>query len=441
MPTVIDSLLLELGLDNKQFKEGFKEADKVQDNFEAKTKDHHKKSSSEETKLAHEKEKRHKEDEKRHRETIENFKEMREGLLKFFLIFTAGKELKDFIAETITSSLEIGHLSENAQTGIDTVAGLGVVMRELGGSAEDANDAIMKASRAVAHMNSGIEDKSVSGLLLAASRANVEVDLNKARSSTLEFMKAQASVVQGLWKTNKQTALSVAQESMQLNEKQFEAFKEGPEDLMKKIATGAKLSGRNEADVKAAERLQKLWVDITEKLSSVGRGVILPILDSIAGWLSNKENLKSISDGFNELSKIMREVNFKALGEGLALVMKGLAMSIEGISKLLGLLGLGEEKNATDGNAADKKSDATTALQYGVSNTLKSAPQWTLPILKAVVKPELLQNKQNSSTVHVGEVNFGSNPNKSQQEQFHDFRETLRDWVGSNTSQAMNGQN
>src|ERR1035437_7147450 len=110
MPTVIDSLSVELGLDNTKFKKGIKDSDKLQDDFNKKTFSLNKKQPETERKAEQVKEKHHKEEKCRNKESLEGLNSLRNAALTFLAVFTAGKGIVQFVSGTITADAAINRL-------------------------------------------------------------------------------------------------------------------------------------------------------------------------------------------------------------------------------------------------------------------------------------------------------------------------------------------
>ena len=319
MSTVIDSLLMELGLDNKKFKAGMKESEKVQDAFQHKVAEHSKESEKQSNKEEIERKRRHNEQVKQHKETLENYKKMREDLIKFFLIFTAGKEIGEFISETVRSGMEMGQLAEKTDVAVESIAGLQVAFKEIGGGADEANNAIAKVAAANADFKEGRNNAMNTELYTAAS--GTHVDLSGAHQDPLAMMRAQADIIKEVYNSkapNMGHAVAAQRaERMGVTGHLFDLMKDGADEFMKRIAHGAAMSGMNKHKTEQTAEFNRVWVDLLEKLQSVGRDVLIPVLTELTKWLGSKENIQKFNDALTGVVNFLKNVDWKAVGEDL----------------------------------------------------------------------------------------------------------------------------
>jgi hypothetical protein len=121
--TIIDRLVVMLGLDPKPFVEGSK---KVGDSLK-KTKDQAVDTG--------------KEMDLRTRRSIDAYAKFRGEVIALFAAFTAGVGLKQFVGDTIKSEASLGRLSRSLGQSVETLSAWQGLMRRNGGTAEDATAA------------------------------------------------------------------------------------------------------------------------------------------------------------------------------------------------------------------------------------------------------------------------------------------------------------
>lgn len=397
MATVIDSLVMTLGLDNKPFKKYMKESAKIQDDFEKKSDDHQKKQEASDKKVEREKERRHHEEVKQHKETLENFKKMREQLITFLLVFTAGKEIGEFISETIRSSVEIGHLSENVDMAVESVAGWQYAMKSIGGTAEGASGSISKAAEAVASFHAGMQNNQVSGLFSAAGGTGV--NLKGAFRDTQSLLLAQADVVHALFVRNPKDAMLKARQMMGIDPETFNLLKEGREEVEKKVRQGASISGINKAQTEEAAEAMRNWTELMTHLASVGRSILFPILKELGHWMStHREEISKMIESVKEaVAKFTPEA-----AERIAAAFTTIVESLKAAIQLMKDLHAISEKLGLTGDQASKPQGV---MEKSVSNafTLLKIPQMLL-----MGGIEKYGNRESSGATTIGNVNIYS---------------------------------
>lgn len=325
--------MVTLGINTKELQKGSKEANKLTEEMSKKSKAATKEEEQAEKKRAHEEEKRRKEEEKHQKEIAEQIKKTREHIEKFLMIFTGGEELIEFLHNTITGAMEVGFLSQNVDMAVSSIAGFQVAMKDMGGSAEDANTAVQKASNAVAAFKAGVRDESLRGLLIASGGTGV--DLTHATRSTIDFLRAQAAVIHALYEKNPQIAYLRAKTMMGISDQLFNMMKHGPEEMDKLIEEGAKVSALTKGRADAAFRIHKQWVETIGTLESIGRNVLLPILEAISQWFAKHEkDVRKFGEIAVEWVKKMTPKAIEKFGEAMTTVYKVLKMVFDIMVKM-----------------------------------------------------------------------------------------------------------
>lgn len=124
MPQVLDSLVLELGLDSSKFKSGESEI------------------SRELAKMREDGERVGKDVESRGRKTADVILDIKREALGLLAIFVGGMALKDFVGFVTTTEAATGRLAKTMDMSARTVFAWGGALEQVGGSAGDANSAL-----------------------------------------------------------------------------------------------------------------------------------------------------------------------------------------------------------------------------------------------------------------------------------------------------------
>ena len=162
MPTIIDSLLVTLGLDSAKFDEGTKKAGKSTDELKAKSK----------------------ELEKSNKEAKDSVDGLTAGFVKFFGIIGSAYELKNFTEDVILSSDKLGLMAENLGEGVSKLNMWTSMAEAAGGSASGLQGTLSMLSKAATEFeitgNTGIlkfTQQLGIGLLDANGKARSSIDL------------------------------------------------------------------------------------------------------------------------------------------------------------------------------------------------------------------------------------------------------------------------
>ena len=362
---VIDSLVVTLGLDNFLFKKGMKESDKIQDEHEVKLKKIDKQHRDSEIKANREQQKFHKEQMHRNREVLDGFTRLRNETLALLTIFTAGKGFIDFAADTFAVGTAMGHLSDNTGMSVSEIAGWRLAMQAAGGSAEGASSAIDKAAIAVADFKVGVQNSAVQGLFTAAGGTGV--NLEGAFKSTKSFLLAQADVVGALYKRNPEEAMAKARQFMGIDPETFNLLKQGRAELLKTLAVEERQAGWNARQAEAAQRALRDWTNIQAQLSTVGRTILFALnpaitsaIKALSSWVSKKDNIKKITDAWNDFVKSVKGIDWKIIAADFDTAFSGILETLKLAGILAGLVvktgeiagtGVGMVRSGTDETA------------------------------------------------------------------------------------------
>jgi hypothetical protein len=282
MATVIDSLLVTLGLDATNFKKGQADADKAQKDFVTKSKRSGKELSDLDSKAATQRAKNSKEMQAQGKQAVETFSKMRNQALSLLAVFTAGMGIVEFAKSTIFTTAALGRLSKNVGISVSDLAGWGIAAKETGGSAEGMMADINKASQALAHFRTGIPDAGLNAYFQFGGGTE-----HGELKDTQSYLLAISDLLHTINATDPAKA-QMAATAMGISYDSFNLMKQGSAALREKIALDAKLSAQTQQNADDAQKAQKSWVDLEESLSSVGRTVLFnlsPAFDELGGFL------------------------------------------------------------------------------------------------------------------------------------------------------------
>lgn len=336
--TVIDSLIVTLGLDPAGFKKGTAESERASKKFQDAVRGQDKKRKEDERKTEQERAKAAKETQNRQKAELDGVRKLRNETLAFLSIFTAGKGLLSFAKDTITSQVALAKLSENIDMGINEVGGWQVAMQKIGGSSEQASGMLDKAAMSVAAFRAGMPDTGVSGLFTAAGGTGV--NLEGAFKDTRSFLLAQADVISALSKRDSKDAMLKARQMMGVDTETFNLLKQGREAVMRQVDAGAKAAGMNRGNAEASQRALREWVDMTTKLESVGRKILFAFLKPLSAWLD--KNGPQITKMVDELANALSNIDPSAIQQAADAFMymaKAIGIAVEGLAKFVDLAG------------------------------------------------------------------------------------------------------
>ncbi len=312
MATVIDALVMTLGLETKDYDKNYKRALESQDKFK-KQADAMAKSVAEGGKVM-----------------AEGFAAVKRELLGVLAVLGVSVGLKDFIASSVTGQAALGRLSKNLGISAKSLEAWGLVAKEMGGQASDAFGAL----QAVA---GGLAEASIRGhsALTDMARAN-GVALTDARGKVLGYEDALISISKRMSELPRQQAMYLANQlgvgSM------FNELMLGPDELRKRLDAARGMTRVTDASTASAARLQRQWADIQQRFKEAGEVAftkLSPVLERLAerfaNWLDSVDwdkvvqQITSLFHGVNDVVKAFGGWKTVAIAVGSILALKVLS--------------------------------------------------------------------------------------------------------------------
>jgi hypothetical protein len=273
MASVIDALVVTLGLDAKGFTQGSNQAKQSLKN-----------TSDEATKTA-------KNLEARGKQAASFFSAIKVEALSVLAIFTAGMGLKAFVQDTLSSSAQLQNLAGNLQMSATGVQAWQKTFERAGASASDATSLFTSAANEIGKLKTGQGmGEALKGIAMAGG------NVNEALKGPREMVLEEARVLEKLNAINPALARARAMQ-MGLSDAQFAVLKSGPAALEAQVSAQQKLIGLNDDQIKRMALLNQKWNDFKTSLEGIGNRMM--------GELSGKAGpaLQFIADKLSQLSE------------------------------------------------------------------------------------------------------------------------------------------
>lgn len=289
MATVIDALVVSLGLDAKNFVSGSKQV-----SGSLKT------TSDEATRTA-------KEMEARGAQAAQFFSKIRNEALALLAVFTAGVGIKNFVENTVVGAASLGRLSQNLGMSTERLSAWQRVAEDAGGTAEGMTAQLKESQKAIAAFRMGQSSESLQWFFRMGGKVS---DLKDGNT----YLLARSKIISDIFKTDPGRAQLVAQQ-MGISEDQFNLLKQGPDVVLKQVAAMEKLSAISAEDARQADELRKKFLNLERTFALVGIKVVealMPAFDQLIGyvqkladWIASHQN--DITNWINDAIKSAKE--------------------------------------------------------------------------------------------------------------------------------------
>jgi hypothetical protein len=260
--TVVDALVVSLGLNAKDFLSGAKKVTVAL-----------KDTSDEATKRA-------KEMEASGKIAAQYFSKIRNEALALLGVFTAGVGIKNFVENTIVGAASLGRLSQNLGISTERLSAWQRVAEDAGGTAEGMTAQLKESQKTIAQFKMGQSSESLQWFFRMGGKTS---DLKDGNT----YLMARSKIISEIFKTDPGRAQLVASQ-MGISEDQFNLLKQGPAAVQAQVAAMEKLSAITAEDARQADELRKKWLGVERTFTLVGIKVVealMPAFDTLIGYI------------------------------------------------------------------------------------------------------------------------------------------------------------
>jgi len=265
MATVIDSLLIELGLDTSKFDAN------------------QKKSVEELRKFDDQAQKTSKNTQQGAKNIGDGFEKARNALVSLGVAFVGIKGFTSFAQQTTTTNAGIARTAELFKMSARELDAWGGVLKSVGGDANDFQSSTQAIQQSLSNMQFGDTAllESLGKLQSLGSNALSALDMN---TKELDIYKL-ADAFKQLSDAGKEQDAYVQAQSMGISRNYFMVLKQGGDAVHRLYDENYKLSGINSENTKKAEDLQKAWGKVGQAFSGASNQVMdqmYPALGALA---------------------------------------------------------------------------------------------------------------------------------------------------------------
>ncbi|GAA3686764.1 MULTISPECIES: transglycosylase SLT domain-containing protein [Acetobacter] len=343
MATVIDALVVTLGLDPNGVQKGGKEAGEAFDKTKAKA------------------EKVGKDIEASGVKPAEFFTKMRNSALSFFAVMTAGKTLKAFVSDTVASNASLERTSRRLNMTTKDVYALQKAVDSVGGSGDAATASIQNIQSAMT------DPAQAAQLAQRLSQLGVSDGIDIKTGQINDISKFYQNLAENRTKLANAPRVGLLQD-IGLDQGSIDLVLKGGNAVKSTFSTYESFGKRMQENAEASEKLQAQYKELIEQNRVYAQeleGHLLPALTSITGAMSDFEkNNPGLTKGLIGTSAAIAGVGTAILGV-LSIVggvrflraLKNIERLVEG-GKIAGKAEKAAEKGA--GEAAKEAAPAAT---------------------------------------------------------------------------------
>ena len=293
MATVIDALVVTLGLDPKGVQKGGKEAGEAFDKTKAKA------------------EKVGKDIEASGVKPAEFFTKMRNSALSFFAVMTAGKTLKAFVSDTVASNASLERTSRRLNMATKDVYALQKAVDSVGGSGDAATASIQNIQSAMT------DPAQAAQLAQRLSQLGVSDGIDIKTGQITDISKFYQNLAENRTKLANAPRVGLLQD-IGLDQGSIDLVLKGGNAVKSTFSTYESFGKRMQENAEASEKLQAQYKELIEQNRVYAQeleGNLLPALTSITGAMSDFEkNNPGLTKGLIGTSAAIAGVGTAILG-------------------------------------------------------------------------------------------------------------------------------
>lgn len=304
MATVIDALIVTLGLDAKGYTDGSKKAVKSLHD-----------TGDEAARVA-------KEMEARGKQAAQFFAKLRTEALSLLAVFTAGVGAKSFTENVIKGAASLGMMSANLSMSTEDLSAWQRAAERAGGSAEDITAQLQESAAEVSKWKLGQASEGRQSFFAFGGDKNALKDGNS-------YLLARSKIVNDIYKVDPARAALVAGQ-IGISQAQFNLMKQGPAAVLALVAAQQKNSVVTKKQTEDAQKLSVLWLDVRDRFEASGKSIVLRLMPSftkfsnklleIGNWVADHQD--EISDWIDKAADAVWEFVETAIEEAIPAIKK-----------------------------------------------------------------------------------------------------------------------
>jgi hypothetical protein len=308
MPSVIDSLVVELGIDADKFVRSQRQ---LVENFE-KTKDSIKKQGGQVEKSV--------------KDAGETVQKLTAKFLGLFAVLTGGRGLKDFTEWVTRSDAALGRMAANLDISSQTLYNWQHVSTRMGGSTEDATAALSRMNTAIQELKRGNVTAEYQRLMDFLGRSGGIPEGYDVRKRSLDqVMEDIAEHAQNLERTMGRAFAATQLQALGFSDSMVNAMLLGKDALKGYLAEAEKYGKITKADEEASKALVIAWNNLKDASEDLGRSIrtafapdAIRLFTDLANNLSNIKRFGFIEALKNDLDGLLaKRVHIEAFGQEL----------------------------------------------------------------------------------------------------------------------------
>lgn len=311
MATVIDSLIVTLGLDNKDFQQGMKDTEKGLSDTRKNTDRVGKQIAAS------------------GKDAAEFFGHMQRSAIKFFAVLTAGRGLINFTRDVVTTGANLSRLSKNLNISADTMHRWGKASELNGGSMEGFLGTLQNLNNQVTE----IFMKGDSAITPYLRQLGVSVTDAAGKAKPLTTVLGDIADATEKAFPDRQQRYAYLQQ-MGFDEGSINLIAKGGKELRSTLAAQ---QGFSQKDADAAYRAEQTWIKAQQRLEKLTRELVVKVLPSLERLAESFVKMAEvIIPPLSEAVEIFAELDEKTDGWSTSLILALATLRLLGGSAVIG---------------------------------------------------------------------------------------------------------
>lgn len=311
MATVVDRLVVELGLDPKAFTKGQREA------------------AAALLKTRQEAEKESQKIEKAIDSATAAVDRLARNALKLFAIFTAGRAIKDFVSDVTGADAALGRLATRIGQAPSDISAMASAVNRAGGSFDAAANSFQAFSDNIQQIRITGDSSILPFLARVQAAGGKTINLNKDISETFIDLADNLKVIRD---RSGDAQANYLGRQLGLDEGTVALLVRGGAAVRAYLEQSRRLGVATKADTEAAQNLQTTWRGLTQASEGLGRTIltaltptIVDLLKRMQEWIEkNGEWLRTnIVEAVRKFADVLKGIDWAAIAAGVKAFVEG----------------------------------------------------------------------------------------------------------------------
>ncbi|MCJ2126663.1 hypothetical protein [Methylobacterium sp. J-077] len=267
----------------------------------------------------------------------ESLERLARNTLKLLAIFTAGRAIKDFVADITQADSALGRLAQRLGQAPSDIAAVASAVQRAGGSYDGAAGSFQRFSDSIQELKTTGNTGILPFLYRVQAAGGKQINLNRKMSDTFHDLADNLKVIHD---TQGAATANYMGQQLGLDPDLVAQLVQGGDAYDAMVAKSKRLGIASKADTDAARQRTEAWRDLNQVFEDFGRKVSTAVTPAIVDLLryfqdlvvANKDWLQTnIVGGIKEFVTWLKSLDWEPIKQGIKAFIDGCAAAVAAV--------------------------------------------------------------------------------------------------------------